>query len=441
MRKKLILILTTILLAVTTFTSNVFGDDFTTSGQIFNTVTNYTLWTNQYGKAMMEIVGPDIDTQPVIKAYNYLEHYKFSWSSYDFLLFTDGTKLLSINIEDSNGIYSGTYRNRNEKTIGSILPSDFPCVDHSTVPETYPGVWMNENDIGVIADYAYDLIRLYNYGNSFELSTTLTPDGNGNYYIIHADTGGKFTFYMNGNTLTKIVGSNFPPVYDADKINGTFLPPAPVTTISDILQADFPNDGDKGLVNANGLKAYISQSSPVNLMVGSLSIPVTNPVVQEGNNYSYTMTIPANCKILFNMSNGKVSTITVSNSGGDEDGTFETYKFKHESIVKPIGYQGDIEFTTNAKYIAGTDIDVIIDGSSIMSDRGTKYDVRSGSTIITLLSDYVKTLASGEHTITVKYAGYSELTQKFYFANTPSGGGSSGHVVLNTGVSSFLENE
>ena len=303
MKKKLLLILTTILLAITTFTSKVFGDDFTTSGQIFNTVTNYTLWTNQYGKAMMEIVGPDIGAQSVTKAYNYLEHYKFSWSNYDFLLFTDGTKLLSINVEDSNGTYSGTYRNRNEKTIGSILPSDFPCVDHSTVPETYPGVWMNENDIGVIADYAYDLIRLYNYGNSFELSTTLTPDGNGNYYITHADTGGKFTFYMNGNTLTKIVGSNFPPVYDADKINGTFLPPAPQTKISDILQADFPNDGEKGLVNTNGLKAYVTQSSPVNLMVGSLSIPLTNPVVQEGNNYSYTMAIPANCKILFNMSN------------------------------------------------------------------------------------------------------------------------------------------
>ena len=48
---------------------------------------------------------------------------------------------------------------------------------------------------------------------------------------------------------------------------------------------------------------------------------------------------------------------------------------------------------------------VLVDGQKLDAKQ---YTAASGSTIITLAADYVQTLATGEHTLTVRYTARSE---------------------------------
>ena len=87
-----------------------------------------------------------------------------------------------------------------------------------------------------------------------------------------------------------------------------------------------------------------------------------------------------------------------------------------EPIIKEVEYniiEIDDEIKSDGDYSVRIDADVskfyrvLVDGVEISSDN---YTVKSGSTIVTLNSDYLKTLSAGVHTMTVEFMSTSGIT-------------------------------
>ena len=84
----------------------------------------------------------------------------------------------------------------------------------------------------------------------------------------------------------------------------------------------------------------------------------------------------------------------------------------------PTGSSDGLTFHVTGSYEDNFD-GVLVDGREIES-----YEAKSGSTIVTLPSDYLNTLAVGEHTLTIRYresntAGAGEATAKFAVSGNP----------------------
>ncbi|MCL2054314.1 MAG: hypothetical protein FWG90_07790 [Oscillospiraceae bacterium] len=99
---------------------------------------------------------------------------------------------------------------------------------------------------------------------------------------------------------------------------------------------------------------------------------------------------------------------SVNNSGKTEiNGYFENDTYiKHSGI--PLVYTADKNFADFRE--------VRINGRRLT--KGTHYTVKSGSTIITLLPEYLDTLEAGEHELSVHFSGLVTVNTSFTIANT-----------------------
>ena len=454
MKKKLLTILISVFVALGYFTYNVKADIndaqvfFETYGTNFLSSPNYK-FTN--GNAELYIANDGTgnyfafdynSTSEYDVSANYLEiitvsnpstdvffaqnsSYNFTPDSLSYTFTISEGNIVSIAVSGSStNDLNGTYAL--PVTIGDIIPADFPKWITDGVYE--PG-WTNGNEELIKSG---DNINMYGTALNVPLTTPLTPDGNGNYsctYLIVT-----ITFNMNGNTLTSIVvnGSNIPTD------NGTYLPPAPQTKISDILPDDFPQSIQAGLINENGIRAYkeVPMSS---LIVGTVSLGLNNAVTKVGNDYSYTYGMSPNQTYLFKITNGKVSSIVVSGcSDSIEDWTYSVFRITELISSYNVGYSGEVKIRLNAYYPDTLGTKVYVDGDEKI--EGTDYDREPGSLIITFKSSFISTLSvtAGSHPFKINVPNCPEITGYITFSNPSSGGGgSSRHAVLNTGVSSL----
>lgn len=94
-------------------------------------------------------------------------------------------------------------------------------------------------------------------------------------------------------------------------------------------------------------------------------------------------------------------------------------------------YDGELEFITSGQY--RLDKDVVVKVDDVVVDP-SNYDLTHGSIHVTLHNDYLKTLSSGEHTITIGVKNYKTISQKFYINPKPTPKPSPKHIIPKTGV-------
>lgn len=344
--------------------------------------------------------------------------YKYSNGLSGNIHFTlENNKLISIEIDNSmyanaNGIYTAP------PTVGDIIPSDFPTTPTSA--------WSNGNSSIYLIDKT---VKLDGAITAFNLSSVITKDTNGNYFIYNSGLNATITFIMDGNEFTSIQVSDLPSPYES--YNGTYASPILVSNILGTISGGFPTTMLSGWVNENGRKIYVNG----NILTVSYNVPLDSSLQKDGDNYKYSN---GSQECTFVMTSGKLTSIIVSGAVflTDFNGEYSPYKFTKASISIQAGYTGDVEFVTNGKYIdqVQTPVTVTVDSTVL---NGSEFDVTSNSTHIKLKGSYVRTLAVGTHTLTVSMDGYDDITTEFTITNatpSPSSDPSYRYIVPNTGV-------
>ena len=148
-------------------------------------------------------------------------------------------------------------------------------------------------------------------------------------------------------------------------------------------------------------------------------ITVDNPVAQEGDTVTVTVTpeIGYEVKSVTNTrgemtDNGDGTYSFVVEANGGYDISVETEAIQYEMIEETplwtIGQEGTSHFKATGPYVIFTGVK--IDGAEISADN---YDAYEGSTAVDLHSDYVNSLAVGQHTISICYSNGTEVTATF----------------------------
>ncbi|MDO4940713.1 MAG: InlB B-repeat-containing protein [Erysipelotrichaceae bacterium] len=107
----------------------------------------------------------------------------------------------------------------------------------------------------------------------------------------------------------------------------------------------------------------------------------------------------------------------------------DKHKFTNEEHTIAYNYDDDLEFVTDGEYVYDEDVVVKVDDVEIDSSN---YDLAHGSIHVALHNDYLKTLKSGTHTITIVAKGYQTISQKFVIKSKPSPEPS--HIIPKTGI-------
>ena len=113
----------------------------------------------------------------------------------------------------------------------------------------------------------------------------------------------KITVEAIDNSYSSLAGTYFPKDYIKK-------------TIADIVTGVLPTSAEEAWKNDNGQLTYISDSV---LKIGSYSIGLTNLLLPEDDNYSYTYQMLPYTKFIFNVTEGVLSSIEVVRSGDEND--------------------------------------------------------------------------------------------------------------------------
>lgn len=221
-----------------------------------------------------------------------------------------------VNARDIYKSYEGRYKSP-LPTIGDFLASyNFPVSTDGSVPSN---AWTKdpEDNVSCYIDTTMEsLIIRQMYGDHLYSMTYLTTKlykVNDNQYRNYYST---MFFNLESGVLKNITTTGF--VTEIDWINGIYTYPK---TVKDIISTtpNTPYDYNYGWVNENGQRAYLNGET---LSVGVSSIGLVNPLLKDGDNYTYTDFYGT--VYTFTMVNNELKSIVVTNntSNPDDNGTY-----------------------------------------------------------------------------------------------------------------------
>lgn len=302
-------------------------------------------------------------------------------------------KSLSISFDDQGGStipqeYNGTYKvPLRIKDILNTVSGGFPTANASE--EEPENAWVSPMTTIPGAYYSNNKKVLNIAGQEISALTAVTQNSDNNYVAALSGNGNNVVFVMNNNVLERI-DLNSPIV------SLSFKPLGNRKTISEILNADFPTDGENGWINNNDDDIRIYHEGNELKFTDSVGIVIPLYVLLEPTDTGYVLDYNG-IVVNFTLNGNKLVSIEVVSGSAKARGTY-LYRYKWEEKEGTI----DVSLGNDAVFISEANIDkfsgVKVDGILLDNEY---YEVFSGSTIITLKSSYLKTLRNGSHKIEI----------------------------------------
>lgn len=377
-------------------------DGFPSSDSLSNVPTN--AWVSNNGKMFIRTdnnqlsiagvgIGFDLNSQLILEADN---KYKYSNNGITVYFNTEDSKLVSVEISgctlfaNANGTYSAPL------TIADIIPSNFPITEESAWTNGTYKIFKIENTI-----------KLNGSVPVLSMENIVTPVGDGNYCF--TNDVGTLTLIMDNGKFTSIVASGFASPYE--DANGTYSGPLTVGDILEKSEHTFPTSEGSGWVKENYSTTNRVYIDGENMKIGTTPFPLSGIVTKEGDNYKYVS--GGIMYASFIMESNILKKIYFFTLSAPATGDYVPYKYEIEATEsKPEGYTGNLVFKTNGQFTNESDVIVKINGTPITLN--TDYIVENGSIKVTLLGNYLKTLAPNIYTISIGVAGsYDEITSQF----------------------------
>lgn len=299
------------------------------------------------------------------------------------------------------------------KTVSYIL-------DNYTVdfPDSEENGWVNEND-GLSKIYRKNIyvddVLIFSNVEDGAWSTSFLLNPSGSNYVLDY-YGFVMNFNIENNKLKNIQIVSAPTVFPK-AIIGTYSAPVTIASLLDTID-NFPQTSsdeapDDAWVNKNGNKAFINKNDKLFFEGLPGDFAKNTVLIKDGNNYKTPMNF---IYLTFKMDSNVLKEIECNYMSSVI--TFAPYEFVNDENEITKGATSEIVFKTNANYQNNPDnvtVKVKLEGetssTTLLYDRD--YSLETGSTIVKLKGDYVKTLPKGKHTITIIVSGYSPISQNF----------------------------